>query len=90
MEKIVVGIRARMFVLAESMEQLQSAGASMIRPLWPDAVEPASMSRLSYWLAAGGDRLDAWRVSAARDGAYMALRLAEPWYRNLDLGKLVP
>ncbi|KAE8803520.1 hypothetical protein D1007_20595 [Hordeum vulgare] len=61
----------------------------MIKALWPEAVEPASVSRLSRWLAAGDDRLDAWRASAARAGAYMALRLAKSWYRNLDLGKLL-
>ncbi|KAI4990494.1 hypothetical protein ZWY2020_038857 [Hordeum vulgare] len=46
------------------------------------------MSRLARWLAAGGERLDAWRASATRAGAYMALRLAKSRYRNLDLGKL--
>lgn len=46
------------------------------------------MSRLARWLAADGERLDAWRASAARAGAYMALCLAKSWYRNLDLGKL--
>ncbi|KAI5017949.1 hypothetical protein ZWY2020_042837 [Hordeum vulgare] len=51
-------------------------------------MEPASMSRLARWLAAGGERLDAWRSCAARAGAYMALRLAKSWYRNLNLGKL--
>ncbi|KAI5021138.1 hypothetical protein ZWY2020_054702 [Hordeum vulgare] len=40
-------------------------------------------------LAAGEERLDAWRASGARLGAFMALRLANSWYRNLDLGKLV-
>ncbi|KAE8806138.1 hypothetical protein D1007_17740 [Hordeum vulgare] len=61
----------------------------MIKALWPEAVEPASVSRLSRGLAAGGNRLDTWRASAARARAYMALRLAKSWYRNLDLGKLV-
>ncbi|KAI5018260.1 hypothetical protein ZWY2020_043148 [Hordeum vulgare] len=60
----------------------------MVAALWPDGVEPASMSRLSRWLAASEDRLNAWRTSAAHAGAYMALRLANSWYRNLDLGKL--
>ncbi|KAI4972028.1 hypothetical protein ZWY2020_002953 [Hordeum vulgare] len=46
------------------------------------------MSRLARWLAVGGERLDAWRASAARVGAYMALRLAKSWYRNINLGKL--
>ena len=60
----------------------------MVAALWPEGVEPASMSRLARWLAAGGERLDAWHASAARAGAYMALRLAKSWYRNLNLGKL--
>ncbi|KAE8781742.1 eukaryotic translation initiation factor 1 [Hordeum vulgare] len=53
-----------------------------------EGVEPAFMSRLARWLAVGGERLDAWHASAARAGAYMALRLAKSWYRNLNLGKL--
>ncbi|KAE8778689.1 hypothetical protein D1007_48378 [Hordeum vulgare] len=60
----------------------------MINAVWPNAVEPASMSRLSRWLEDGSSRLDAWRASVARAGAYMALRLAKSWYGNLDLGKL--
>ena len=47
------------------------------------------MSRLSRWLAPGGDRLGARRASAARAGAYVALRLAKSWHRNPDLGKLI-
>ncbi|KAE8789721.1 hypothetical protein D1007_36089 [Hordeum vulgare] len=61
----------------------------MVKALWSDAVEPSSMSRLSRWLEAGSSRLNAWSTSAARAGAHLALRLAKPWYRNLDLGKLV-
>ncbi|KAE8787668.1 hypothetical protein D1007_38371 [Hordeum vulgare] len=60
----------------------------MIRAMWPEAVEPASLSRMSRWLEAGSTCLDAWRTSAARASAYLALRLALSWYRNLDLGKL--
>ncbi|KAE8810760.1 hypothetical protein D1007_12483 [Hordeum vulgare] len=77
-----------MFELACSLERLQSSGLEMVTALWPDAVELASMSRLSRWLEAGNSRLDAWRASATPAGAYMALRLAKFWYRNLDLGKL--
>ncbi|KAE8786213.1 hypothetical protein D1007_39998 [Hordeum vulgare] len=44
---------------------------------------------VARWLAAGEDRLDAWRASATHAGAYMALHLAKSWYRSLDLGKLV-
>ncbi|KAI5008402.1 hypothetical protein ZWY2020_009450 [Hordeum vulgare] len=61
----------------------------MVAALWPSGMEPASMSRLARWLAARDECLDVWRASAARAGAYMALRLAMSWYRNLDLGKLV-
>ena len=61
----------------------------MVAALWPAGVEPASMRRLARWLAAGEERLDAWRASVAHAGAYMALRLVKSWYRNLDLGKLV-
>ncbi|KAE8789938.1 hypothetical protein D1007_35907 [Hordeum vulgare] len=89
MEEIGVGLTACLHVLGESVARLQIAGSSMVAALWPDGMEPASMSRLSRWLAAGEDRLDACRASAARAGAYMARRLAKSWYRNLDLGKLV-
>ncbi|KAE8768696.1 hypothetical protein D1007_59793 [Hordeum vulgare] len=88
-EEIGVGLRARLRALGESVAWLQVAGSSMVAALWPDGVELASMSRLARWLAAGEDRLDAWHASAARAGAYMALRLAKSWYRNLGLGKLV-
>ncbi|KAE8778476.1 hypothetical protein D1007_48610 [Hordeum vulgare] len=88
-EEIGVGLRDRMRALGESVAQLQVAGSSMVAALWPERVEPASMGRLARWLAVGGERLDAWRASVARSGAYMALRLAKSWYRNLNLGKLV-
>ncbi|KAE8810927.1 hypothetical protein D1007_12277 [Hordeum vulgare] len=78
-----------MRAMGEFVARLQVAGLSMVVALWPDGVEPTSMSRLTRWLAASEDRLDAWRASAACDGAYMALRLAKSWYQNLDLGKLV-
>ncbi|KAI4972808.1 hypothetical protein ZWY2020_003733 [Hordeum vulgare] len=88
-EEIGVGLRAHLHALGESITRLQVASSSMVRTMWPDGVEPASISRLSHWLAAGKDHLDAWRASAARAGAYMALLLDKSWYRNLDLGKLV-
>ncbi|KAI4999520.1 hypothetical protein ZWY2020_004109 [Hordeum vulgare] len=88
-EEIGVGLTARLRVLGDSVARIQIAGSSMVAALCPDGVEPTSMSRLTRWLAAGEERLDAWRASAARDGAYMALRLAKSWYQNLDMGKLV-
>ncbi|KAE8817990.1 hypothetical protein D1007_04349 [Hordeum vulgare] len=88
MEEIAIDAKARMYELARSLERLQSAGLEMIKALWPDAVEPASMSRLSHRLEAGSSRLDVWRASPARARAYMALRLDKSWYRNLELGKL--
>ncbi|KAE8786203.1 hypothetical protein D1007_39987 [Hordeum vulgare] len=87
-EEIGAGLRARLHVLGESVTRLQVAGSSMVAALWPEGVEPTTMSRLARWLVAGGEHLDAWRASAAWSGAYMALRLAKSWYRNLNLGKL--
>lgn len=87
-EEMATSAKARTYELARSLERLQSAGLGMVKALWPNAVEPTSMSRLSRWLEASSSRLDAWRASAARAGAYMALCLAKSWYRNLDLGKL--
>ncbi|KAI5022149.1 hypothetical protein ZWY2020_058879 [Hordeum vulgare] len=87
-EEIGVGLRARLRVLGESVTRLQVAGSSMVVALWPEGVEPTTMRRLAHWLAVGGERLDAWHASAAWSGAYMALRLAKSWYRNLNLGKL--
>ena len=46
-EEIATGVKARLLVLARSLERLQSAGLEMVRALWPDAVEPASKSWLS-------------------------------------------
>ncbi|KAI4990592.1 hypothetical protein ZWY2020_038955 [Hordeum vulgare] len=85
-EEIGVGLRARVHVLGEPVTRLQVAGSSMVAALWPEGVEPTTMSRLAHWLAAGGERLDAGARSWVR--AYMALRLAKSWYRNLNLGKL--
>ncbi|KAE8802513.1 hypothetical protein D1007_21697 [Hordeum vulgare] len=76
-EEIGVGLRARLHALGESVAHLQVAGSSMVAALLPEGVEPASMSRLARWFAVGGERLDACRASAARSGAYMALRLAK-------------
>ncbi|KAI4972309.1 hypothetical protein ZWY2020_003234 [Hordeum vulgare] len=87
-KEIGVGLRARVHVLSESVTQLQVARSSMVAALWPEGMEPTTMSRLARWLAAGGEHLDAWRASATWSGAYMALRLATSWYRNLNLGKL--
>ncbi|KAE8798039.1 60S ribosomal protein L11 [Hordeum vulgare] len=56
----------------------------MVAAMWTEGVEPASMSWLPRWLAAGEDRLDTVHARA-----YMALRLAKSWYQNLDLDKLV-
>ncbi|KAI4997306.1 hypothetical protein ZWY2020_052648 [Hordeum vulgare] len=68
-EEIGVGLRARLRALGDSMVRLQVVGSSMLKALWPDGVEPASMSRLSRLLAAGDDRLDAWCALVARAGA---------------------
>ncbi|KAE8809366.1 hypothetical protein D1007_14045 [Hordeum vulgare] len=70
------------------MIRLQEAVLAMVKALWANVVEPASMSRLARWLKAQSSRLDAWRASAARAGAYMALWLARSWYRGLDLSLL--
>ncbi|KAE8815245.1 hypothetical protein D1007_07375 [Hordeum vulgare] len=87
-KEIGVSLQARLRALGESVAQLQVVGSYMVATLWPDGVEPASMSRLARWVAAGGERLDAWRASAAQARAYMALRLTKSWYPNLNLGKL--
>ncbi|KAI4983750.1 hypothetical protein ZWY2020_025616 [Hordeum vulgare] len=86
-EEIGVGLRAAL--CAVSWLGSGAVSSSMVAALWPYGMEPASMSRLARSLAAGEDRLDAWRASAARVGTYMAMRFAKSWYRNLDLGKLV-
>ncbi|KAE8817336.1 hypothetical protein D1007_05030 [Hordeum vulgare] len=88
MEEIATGIKACLLAVTRSLHRLQSAELEMGKALWPDAVEPSSMSRLSRWLEADSSRLDSSRALAARAGAYPALRLAKSWYRNLDLGKL--
>ncbi|KAI4973282.1 hypothetical protein ZWY2020_028990 [Hordeum vulgare] len=62
----------------------------MVRALWPDAVEPMSMGRLSRWLEAGSSHLDASRASAARAGAYLALHLAKSCLEHDANGNVVP
>ena len=54
-----MGLRARLHALGEAVAQLQVAGLLMVAALWPEGVEPASMSRIARWLAVGGERLDA-------------------------------
>jgi hypothetical protein len=61
----------------------------MTAALWPGAVAPDSFTRLARWLEAGPARLHAWRVSAARAGADLALRFVMSWYLELALDQLM-
>ncbi|KAE8767861.1 hypothetical protein D1007_60733 [Hordeum vulgare] len=88
MEELGLASKARLMELEQAPARLQVAGLPMLRALWPGAVQPESMSRLSRWLEAGSARLGNWRASAARDGVYMALWVAKSWYSDLDLGLL--
>ena len=87
--EIVTAAEARLRVLSEQMGRLSEAGAAMTAALWPGAVAPTSFTRLARWLEAGPDRLHDWRVSAARDGAEMALRFAMSWHPDLSLDALM-
>ncbi|KAI4973254.1 hypothetical protein ZWY2020_028962 [Hordeum vulgare] len=71
--------------LVRAMGQLQKDGLALVRTLWPNTVEPASVSLLSRWLEAGSGRVSPWHASAARAGAFMALRVAKSWYSDLNL-----
>ncbi|KAI4995861.1 hypothetical protein ZWY2020_037949 [Hordeum vulgare] len=73
MEKIATGTKDRMHELAHSLNRLQDVGLAMVKALWPDAVEPASMSRLSCWLEVGSARLDAWQKCAGSEAELAAV-----------------
>nr|XP_020155088.1 uncharacterized protein LOC109740438 [Aegilops tauschii subsp. strangulata] len=81
--EIVTTAEARLRVLGEQMGRLSEAGAAMTTALWPGTFMPNSFTRLARWLEAGPERLHAWRVSAARAGAEMALRFVISWHPDL-------
>ncbi|KAI4967065.1 hypothetical protein ZWY2020_031089 [Hordeum vulgare] len=72
-EEIGVGLWARLHALGESVTQLQVAGTSMVAALWPEGMEPASMSRLAGRLARWR-ALDAGVPRSARDGSKAELQ----------------
>ena len=47
-----IGGRAGLDEVVRALKRLQASGLGLVCTLWPDAVEPASMSRLSRWLEA--------------------------------------
>ena len=87
--EIIAAAEARLRVLGTQMERLSRAGTAMTAALWPDSVHPRSFLYQAHWLEMGPDRLSDWRVSAARAGAEMALRIALSWHLNLQLDALM-
>ena len=83
--EITVAAKARLEAVERQMNQLFEDGLSMVAALWPGAVAPSSVSRLARWLEAGAARLNAWRASAARAGADMALGIVLSWYPTIRL-----
>lgn len=60
----------------------------MVATLRPGTVEPNKFTQLVRWLEAALTQLHAWRVSAARAGANLALWFVMSWYPGLSLDKL--
>ena len=87
--EIMHAAEARLRVLGVQMTRVSEAGAGMTAALWPGSVAPTSFTRLARWLESGPARLHAWRVSAARAGADLALRFVMSWYPDLALDRLV-
>jgi hypothetical protein len=86
--EIIHAAEAPLQVMGEHMKRVSEAGVGMTAALWPGAVTPDSFTRLARWLEAGPARLHAWRVSAARAGADLALRFIMSWYPELALDRL--
>lgn len=87
--EIMRAAETRLRVLSTQMTRLTEAGVGMTAALWPGSVAPGSLTRLARWLEAGPARLHAWRLSAARAGADLALRFVMSWYPDLALDRLV-
>jgi hypothetical protein len=87
--EIIHAAEARLRVMSVQMARLSEAGTAMTAALWPGAVAPDSFTRLARWLESGPARLQAWRISAARAGADLALRFVMSWYPELALDRLV-
>nr|XP_020182111.1 uncharacterized protein LOC109767802 [Aegilops tauschii subsp. strangulata] len=84
----LLGIQARLRPAQRMLHRLQRAGAQAISALWLDRQTPRTPNRTadSFKVAAG--RLEAWKGSAARAGAWRALEFTKAWYPGLDLGQL--
>lgn len=83
---IAIATEARLRMAEHVMNRLRDAGLAVAGALWPNMVQPQTVSRLA--LEAGAAWLDAWRASAARADAEMALSFALSWYPSIDLGRL--
>ena len=70
------------------LRRLQCIGAQAVSALWPGLAAPRTPSRTTDWLEVAVGRLEAWKGSAAREGARRALEFAKAWYPGLDLAQL--
>ncbi|KAE8800371.1 hypothetical protein D1007_24147 [Hordeum vulgare] len=66
-------------------DRLQAMGQDNVRSLWPDQAEGVHVIRVLAWLEHAVDRFNAWRASAARGGARVALTFALSWYSSINL-----
>lgn len=71
--EIILAAEACLNAVDKHMKRLFKAGLGMMAALWSEAVAPNSVTRLAHWLEADVHHLHAWRVSAARAGADLAL-----------------
>jgi hypothetical protein len=60
----------------------------MFKALWPGRVVPDDIQTLLKWIPLVSNRVDVWKVSAARAGATQALEFVLSWYSGVNLDQL--
>lgn len=87
-EEIALAAEVWIPLLGRFLRWFQDAGLKLAQVLWPGAVMPDTTTRVARWLEAAPERLEAWKASAARAGAQMALSFVLSWYPDVELGQL--
>lgn len=87
-EEIALAAEVRVPLVARFLRRFRRAGLKLARALWPEAVMPENTTRIARWLEAAPERLEAWKASAARAGAEMALSFVLSWYPDVELEQL--
>lgn len=87
-DEIVLATEARLHSVGGVLRRLRDASLNVVKTLWPAAVQPQTANLLARWLEAAPMRIDAWRASAARASAEMALSFVLSWYPRVQLAQL--